>query len=129
MSSPVLCRSTSGRLLGGWAPLLCVVLGSLLAFLMPLVGVDHRFYGALRGIAQLHCPWGRSQQPPAVQSTSLTVPFPDLGLLPFKSKPSKGTDKPTTHNVLNAQIHLPWWCFCNSDLSGPRSDSHIRLHV
>lgn len=89
MASPALCRSTSGRLLGGWAPLLCVVLGSFVAFLMPLVGVNLRFYGALRGIAQLPCLWGSSRQPSAVQSTSLTVPLTDLGLLPFKSKPSK----------------------------------------
>lgn len=89
MASPALCRSTSGRLLGGWAPLLCVVLGSFVAFLMPLVGVNLRFYGALRGFAQLPCLWGSSRQPSAVQSTSLTVPLTDLGLLPFKSKPSK----------------------------------------
>lgn len=93
MSSPALCRSTSGRLLGGWAPLLCVVLGSFVAFLMPLVGVNLRFYGTLRGIAQLPCLWGSSRQASAVQSTSLTVPLTDLGLLPFKSKPSKGTDE------------------------------------
>lgn len=94
MSAMALCRSPSGRLLGGWTPLLCVALGSLIAFLMPLVGVDHRLYGTLRAIAQLPCqPWWRSSQPPpAVQSTSLTVPLTDLNLLPFKAKPSKGTE-------------------------------------
>lgn len=91
MSAMALCRSPSGRLLGGWTPLLCVALGSLIAFLMPLVGVDHRLYGTLRAIAQLPCqPWWRSSQPPpAVQSTSLTVSLTDLNLLPFKAKPSK----------------------------------------
>lgn len=94
MSAMALTRSTSGRLLGGWTPLLCVVLGCLIAFLMPLVGVDHRFYGTLRSIALLPCQsWWSSRPPPAVQSTSLTVPLTDLDLLPFKSKPSKGMDE------------------------------------
>lgn len=117
-----LCRSSSERLLGGWTPLLCVVLGSLIAFLMPLVGVDHRFYGTLRAIAQLPCQswWKSSQPPPAVQSTSLTVPFTDLDLLPFKSKPSKGTE--SCYSSLEK-------CLYNNDNSGPRSDSHTRLNT
>lgn len=86
-------RYTSGRFLGGWGPLLCVLLGSLVALLVPLVVVEHQCCAALKGIAQLRCQlWGRSYPPPAVQSTSLTVPFTDLDLLPQRSKPSKGKD-------------------------------------
>lgn len=87
-------RDTSGRVLGGWGPLLCVSLGFVVALLMPLVGVENHYYATLRGIALLPCQlWGSSQPPPAVQSTSLTVPFTALDLLPQRSKPSKGTDK------------------------------------
>lgn len=100
MSAVSLCRYTSGRLLGGWAPLLCVVLGSLVAFLMPLFGVDNQYCAALRGVAQLRCQlWGSSQQPPAVQSTSLTVPFTGLDLLPHRSKPTKGTHNSRRHRL------------------------------
>uniref|UniRef100_A0A3Q2XS52 Protein adenylyltransferase FICD n=1 Tax=Hippocampus comes TaxID=109280 RepID=A0A3Q2XS52_HIPCM len=35
-------RYTSDRLLGGWGPLLCVFLGSLVALLTPLVGVEEQ---------------------------------------------------------------------------------------
>lgn len=91
MAAVTVCRYTSGRFLGGWGPLLCVLLGSLVAVLMPLVGVEDQCCAALKGFAQLRCHlWGSSQQPPAVQSTSLTVPFTALDLLPLRSKPSKG---------------------------------------
>uniref|UniRef100_A0A3Q3WXC2 Protein adenylyltransferase FICD n=1 Tax=Mola mola TaxID=94237 RepID=A0A3Q3WXC2_MOLML len=81
-------RDTSGRVLGGWGPLLCVSLGFLVALLMPLVGVENQYYATLRGIALLPCQlWGSSQPPPAVQSTSLTVAFTALDLLPQRSKP------------------------------------------
>lgn len=94
MAASSLWRYASGRVLGGWGPLLCVLLGSLVALLIPLVGVENQYCAALRGISQLRCQlWGSSQQPPAVQSTSLTVPFTALDLLPQRSKPSKGTKK------------------------------------
>lgn len=90
MAAVTVWRYTSARVLGGWGPLLCVVLGSLVAILMPLVGVEDQCCATMKGIAQLRCQlWGRSQQPPAVQSTSLTVPFTALDLLPQRSKPSK----------------------------------------
>ncbi|KAM9392446.1 protein adenylyltransferase FICD [Pholidichthys leucotaenia] len=80
----------SGRVLGGWGPLLCVALGSLMALLMPLVGVDDQCCAPLRGIAHLRCQlWRSRQNPPAVQSTSLTVPFTALDVLPQRSKPTK----------------------------------------
>nr|XP_061803890.1 protein adenylyltransferase FICD-like [Nerophis lumbriciformis] len=84
-------RYTSGRLLGRWGPLLCVLLVTLVALLTPPVGVEERCRGSLNAIAQL-CRqlWWSSQQPPAVQTTGLTVPLTDLDLLPLKSKPSKG---------------------------------------
>ncbi|XP_059192500.1 protein adenylyltransferase FICD [Centropristis striata] len=90
MAAVTVCR-VSGRFLGGWGPLLCVLLGSLVAVLMPLVGLeDHQCCAALKGFAQLRCQlWGSPEQPPAVQSTSLTVPFTALDLLPLRSKPSK----------------------------------------
>ncbi|XP_029960593.1 protein adenylyltransferase FICD [Salarias fasciatus] len=90
MSSLTVWRYTSGRVLGGWGPLLCVALGSLVALLMPLVRVEERCCASLKGIAQLRCQLlGSSPQPPAAQSTSLTVPFTALDVLPHKSKPSK----------------------------------------
>ncbi|XP_041792588.1 protein adenylyltransferase FICD [Chelmon rostratus] len=90
MAAVTVWRYTSGRVLGGWGPLLCVILGSLVALLMPLVGVENQCCAALKGIAQLRCQlWGSFQPPPAVQSTSLTVPFTALDLLPQRSKPSK----------------------------------------
>ncbi|XP_037832425.1 protein adenylyltransferase FICD [Kryptolebias marmoratus] len=83
-------RYISGRrLLGGWGPLLCVALGSLVALLLPLVGVENQCCASLKGISQLRCQlWGSSQSPPAVQSTSLTVPFTALDVLPQRSKPT-----------------------------------------
>uniref|UniRef100_A0A3Q3JZH0 Protein adenylyltransferase FICD n=1 Tax=Monopterus albus TaxID=43700 RepID=A0A3Q3JZH0_MONAL len=90
MAAMPVWRYTSGRVLGGWGPLLCVFLGSMVALLIPLVGVEDECCAALKGIAQLRCLlWGSSRQPPAVQSTSLTVPFTALDLLPQRSKPSK----------------------------------------
>lgn len=69
--------------------MLCVLLGSLVAILMPLVGEEDECCAALKGIAQLRCQlWGVSQQTPAVQSTSLTIPFTALDLLPQRTKPS-----------------------------------------
>lgn len=83
-------RYTSSRVLGGWGPLLCLVVGSLVALLMPLSQVEERCCASLKGIAQLRCQLlGHSPQPPVVQSTSLTVPFTALDVLPHKSKPSK----------------------------------------
>ncbi|XP_037115636.1 protein adenylyltransferase FICD [Syngnathus acus] len=82
-------RYTSDRLLGGWGPLLCVFLGSLVALLTPLVGVEE-CNGSLNAIAQFRCRlWGVSPQPPAVQTTGLTLPLTGLDLLPLRSKPSK----------------------------------------
>lgn len=102
-------RYTSGRVLGGWGPLLCVLLGSLVALLLPLVGVEDQCCAARKGIAHLRCQlWGSSQPPPAVQSTSLTVPFTALDLLPQKAKPSKGTKEKRCHvtDSLNSQFNL-----------------------
>ncbi|KAK7934121.1 hypothetical protein WMY93_005017 [Mugilogobius chulae] len=90
MAALISWRLSSGRVLGGWGPLLCVLIGSLVGLLMPMVGVDDKCCAALKGIAHLRCQlWGRPPQPPAVQSTSLTVPFTALDLLPQRSKPTK----------------------------------------
>lgn len=83
-------RFSSGRVLGGWGPLLCVALCSLVALLIPLVGVEDQCRTALKGFAQLRCQlWGNYRQPATVQSTSLTLPFTAIDLLPQKAKPSK----------------------------------------
>lgn len=93
MAAVSLWRYSGGRVLGGWGPLLCVLLGSLVALLMPLLGVENQYCAALRGMAQLRCQlWDGSPQASSVQSTSLTVPFTSLDVLPQRAKPSKGTD-------------------------------------
>ncbi|KAF7652837.1 hypothetical protein LDENG_00091800 [Lucifuga dentata] len=90
MAAVTVWRYTSDRILGGWGPLLCVLLGSLVALLMPMVGVEDQCCASLKGIAQIRCQlWGSSQHPATVQSTSLTVPFTALDVLPHRSKPSK----------------------------------------
>lgn len=95
MAAVSLWRCCGGRVLGGWGPLLCVLLGSLLALLLPLVGVENQSCAALRGIAQLRCQlWEGSPPAAVVQSTSLTVPFTGLDLLPQRAKPSKGRPYP-----------------------------------
>ncbi|KAI3372854.1 hypothetical protein L3Q82_023306, partial [Scortum barcoo] len=83
-------RCSSGWVLRGWGPLMCVLLGSLVALLMPLVGVEERCCSAPKGLALLRCQlWGSPDPAPAVQSTSLTVPFTALDVLPLRAKPSK----------------------------------------
>ena len=90
MTATTVWRDTGGRILGGWGPLLCVLVGALVALVLPRVGVEDECCAKLKGIAQLRCQvWGRSQRH-TVQSTSLTVPFTALDLLPYRSKPSKG---------------------------------------
>lgn len=103
MAAVSLWRYSGGRILGGWGPLLCVLLGSLVALLVPLVGVENQYCAALRGIAQLRCQlWEGSPQASAVQSTSLTVSFTGLDLMPHRAKPSKGTGY---SNMSNTQVH------------------------
>lgn len=83
-------RYTSGRALCGWGPLLCLLLGSLLALLLPLVGVEEQCCGTLKGLALLRCQlWGGVIQHSS-RSTSLTVPSTVFDLLPLKPKPSPG---------------------------------------
>ena len=90
MSALTLWRYTSGRVLGGWGPLLCLLLGSLVALLLPFVGEEDQCCVALKGIALLRCQiWGKASRP-TIQSTSLTVPFTALDVLPLRPKPSLG---------------------------------------
>ncbi|XP_028314161.1 protein adenylyltransferase FICD [Gouania willdenowi] len=89
MSAQTVSRYTCVRVLGRWAPPLCVLLGSLLALLMPLVGVEEGCCASLSGFAQLRCQLWGSERPPTVQSTSLTVPLTQLDVLTQKTKPSK----------------------------------------
>ncbi|XP_056149808.1 protein adenylyltransferase FICD [Lampris incognitus] len=92
MSAIIVWRYTSGRVLGGWGPLLCVLIGSLVALLMPLVGIEEQCCATLKGIAQIRCQLWGSAQKPTVQSTSLTVPFTALDLLPHRFKPSRESE-------------------------------------
>lgn len=107
MAAVSLWRYSGGRVLGGWGPLLCVFLGSLVALLVPLVGVENQYCAALRGIAQLRCQlWESSPLASAVQSTSLTVPFTGLDLLPHRAKPSKGTAAGVRHGASRISTNL-----------------------
>lgn len=86
----VLRHASSSPLLWGWAPVLFVLLGSVLVLLLPLVGVEDQCCASFKGISLLRCQlWGNTQRPLG-HSTSLTVPFTALELLPQKPKPSKG---------------------------------------
>jgi len=63
-----------------------------MALVLPRVGVGDQdgCCAALRGVALLRCQvWGSSQRH-AGRSTSLTVPFTALDLLPYRAKPSRG---------------------------------------
>lgn len=92
MAVTTVWRYTSGRILGGWGPLICVLLGSLVALLMPMVEVEDQCCATMRGISQLSCQfWKKKTQRPNVQSTSLTVPFTALDLLPLRPKLSQET--------------------------------------
>ncbi|KAG1958204.1 Fic family protein [Pimephales promelas] len=56
-----------------------------------IMGIEERCCATLKGIALLRCQlWGGVQRP-VVHTTSLTVPFTALDLLPQKLKPSKET--------------------------------------
>ncbi|KAJ8263664.1 hypothetical protein COCON_G00161210 [Conger conger] len=81
-------RHVAGRLLYGWGPLLCLLLGTLLALLLPLAGVEEQCCASLKGLALLRCHlWGSAVRS-VVQSTSLTVPFTSFDLLPVRPKPT-----------------------------------------
>lgn len=106
-------RDAGRRVLGGWGPLLCVLVGALMALILPRVGVEVEVEDGggccsrLTGMAQLRCQlWGRSWSSSSssddrrrrhhhhtVRSTGLTVPFTALDLLPYRAKPSKETEQ------------------------------------
>ncbi|CAL8249346.1 unnamed protein product [Merluccius merluccius] len=76
-SATTVWRDSGGRVLGGWGPLLCVLVGALVAVILPRVGVRVRVQDDCRE-------WGGS--------TGLTVPFTAVDLLPYKAKPSPETE-------------------------------------
>ncbi|XP_056602093.1 protein adenylyltransferase FICD [Triplophysa dalaica] len=85
----VLRHATSSPLLWGWTPILFALLGSVFVLLLPLAGIEEQCCATLKGIALLRCQlWGGVQRP-TVHTTSLTVLFTELDLLPQKVKPSK----------------------------------------
>lgn len=85
----VLRHAGSSPLLWGWTPLLFALLGSVFVLLLPLAGIEEQCCATLKGIALLRCQlWGGVQRP-VVHTTSLTVPFTELDLLPQKGRPSK----------------------------------------
>ncbi|XP_048043035.1 protein adenylyltransferase FICD [Megalobrama amblycephala] len=87
----VLRHASSSPLLWGWGPALFAILGSVLVLLLPLAGIEEQCCATLKGLALLRCQlWGGVQRP-VVHTTSLTVPFTALDLLPQKVKPSKET--------------------------------------
>ncbi|XP_018959410.2 protein adenylyltransferase FICD [Cyprinus carpio] len=84
-------HACGGPLLWGWGPVLCGLLGSVFVLLLPLAGVEEQCCATLKGLALLRCRlWGGVQRP-VVHTTSLTVPFTALDLLPQKVKASKET--------------------------------------
>ncbi|KAK7164212.1 hypothetical protein R3I94_002819 [Phoxinus phoxinus] len=92
MAALAVFRHASGSpLLWSWGPVLFALLGSVCVLLLPLVGIEEQCCATLKGIALLRCQlWGGVQRP-VVHTTSLTVPFTALDLLPQKLKPSKET--------------------------------------
>ncbi|KAI7813273.1 protein adenylyltransferase FICD [Triplophysa rosa] len=85
----VLRHASSSPLLWGWTPVLFALLGSVFVLLLPLAGIEEQCCATLKGIALLRCQlWGGVQRP-TVHTTSLTVLFTELDLLPQKVKPSK----------------------------------------
>ncbi|XP_030647408.1 protein adenylyltransferase FICD [Chanos chanos] len=85
-------RQASCPVLRGWGPAVCVLLGSVMVVLLPLVGVEEPCCAMLKGFALLRCQiWGIAQRP-TVHSTSLAVPFTALDLLPLRAKPSRETE-------------------------------------
>lgn len=94
----VLRHVSSSPLLWGWTPVVFALLGSIFVLLLPLAGIEEQCCATLKGIALLRCQlWGGVQRP-TVHTTSLTVPFTELDLLPQKAKPSKGTFHFQVHN-------------------------------
>ncbi|XP_026865053.1 protein adenylyltransferase FICD [Electrophorus electricus] len=85
----VLRHAGSSPLLWGWGPILFVLLGSVLVLLLPLVGVEEQCCATLKGVALLRCQLRGNTHRSAAHSTSLTVPYTALALLPQKPKPSK----------------------------------------
>ncbi|XP_056119781.1 protein adenylyltransferase FICD [Rhinichthys klamathensis goyatoka] len=84
-------HASSSPLLWSWGPVLFALLGSVCVLLLPLVGIEEQCCATLKGIALLRCQlWGGVQRP-VVHTTSLTIPFTALDLLPQKLKPSKET--------------------------------------
>ncbi|XP_016372313.1 adenosine monophosphate-protein transferase FICD-like [Sinocyclocheilus rhinocerous] len=84
-------HACSGPLFWGWGSVLCGLLGSVFVLLLPLAGIEEQCCATLKGLALLRCQlWGGVQRP-VVHTTSLTVPFTALDLLPQKVKPSKET--------------------------------------
>ncbi|MCI4392476.1 hypothetical protein PGIGA_G00146390 [Pangasianodon gigas] len=85
----VLRHVSTSPLLWGWGPVLFVLLGSVLVLLLPLVGVEEKCCAKLKGISLLRCHlWGNTHRAVG-HSTSLTVPYTALELLPQKPKPTK----------------------------------------
>ncbi|XP_066545717.1 protein adenylyltransferase FICD [Amia ocellicauda] len=88
MAAAVVRYGSSSRALCSWTPVLCLLVGSLLALLLPLVGVEEHCRATLKGLALLRCYlWGNDLRT-TVHSTSLTVPYTALDVLPFRPKPN-----------------------------------------
>lgn len=81
-------RCAGVRVFCGWTPLLCLLVGTLLALLLPLAGVEEKCRATMRGFALLRCHlWGSGVHSTA-HSTSLTVPYTEIDILSYKPKPN-----------------------------------------
>ncbi len=107
-------HACSGPMLWGWGPVLFGLLGSVFVLLLPLAGIEEQCCATLKGLALLRCQlWGGVQRP-VVHTTSLTVPFTALDLLPQKVKPSKGTVEAAADFVLLSGFNQNWLT-CSSE--------------
>ncbi len=109
-------HACSGPMLWGWGPVLFGLLGSVFVLLLPLAGIEEQCCATLKGLALLRCQlWGGVQRP-VVHTTSLTVPFTALDLLPQKVKPSKGTVEAAADFVLLSGFNQNWLTFSSEFL-------------
>ncbi|XP_028681171.1 protein adenylyltransferase FICD [Erpetoichthys calabaricus] len=94
--------------LSSWTPFLSLLLGSLLALLLPMVGVEEQCRSTLRGLALLRCQlWGNTFHS-SLHSTSLSVPHTDFELLPLKARRSSDVQleaRAAVHQAVEMKRH------------------------
>ncbi|KAL2092792.1 hypothetical protein ACEWY4_012590 [Coilia grayii] len=89
MAAVAIWRQASVAVPVSWSPLILLFLGSVLLLLFTSVGLQEQCCGTLQGLALLRCQlWGGNTHATSPTS-SLTVSFSSLDLLPLREKPSK----------------------------------------